>query len=134
MSRQKAGYGNKTRNGRSIGAHRWVVAQIHGWEAIEGKDVMHLCDNPPCFRYDHLAIGTHAENMAMSHARGRSSTIGIQKFGVEHHNAKLTPETVKEARLRWEGGESCPSIAKDLGVSRATIRRAVIGETWGHVR
>jgi hypothetical protein len=57
---------------RMILLHRWVVAQIHGWEAIEGKVVMHLCDNPGCFRYDHLRIGTQAENCADRDQKGRN--------------------------------------------------------------
>lgn len=66
------GYGKRKIKGRNVRVHRWVVAQIHGWEAIEGKVVMHLCDNPGCFRYDHLRIGTLADNNADRHAKGRS--------------------------------------------------------------
>ncbi len=48
------GYG-KHRNQQ--GLHRWVMEQVHGADAIRGRSVMHLCDNPACFRFDHLAIG-----------------------------------------------------------------------------
>jgi hypothetical protein len=52
--------------------HRWVVAQIDGWDAIEGKVVMHLCDNRRCYRYDHLRIGTVADNVRDAAAKKRS--------------------------------------------------------------
>jgi hypothetical protein len=38
--------------------------------------VLHDCDNPPCFRLDHLRLGTHAENMADMRAKGRDNLGG----------------------------------------------------------
>ena len=72
-----AGYGAKTHRGPEaykagwVHMHRWVVAQIDGWDAIKGKIVMHTCDNRRCFRYDHLRIGTPADNSADMVAKGR---------------------------------------------------------------
>ena len=37
----------------------------------------------------------------------------------------LTPEGVEEVRRRADAGESKVAIAKDLGVSRATLYRAL---------
>lgn len=47
------------------------------WEAAYGPIppdmcVMHLCDNPPCYRLDHLRLGTRAENAADMKAKGRA--------------------------------------------------------------
>jgi hypothetical protein len=67
------GYGAIRRGGKVWRVHRWVMAQVHGEQAIQGKVVMHLCDNPPCFRLDHLAIGTQADNMADRNAKGRQA-------------------------------------------------------------
>ena len=44
---------------------------VHGPEAIAGKVVMHACDNPPCYRYDHLRIGTQQDNVDDKYAKGR---------------------------------------------------------------
>jgi hypothetical protein len=62
------------RDGNRI--HRWVVAQINGWDAIEGKVVMHKCDQPLCYRYDHLQIGTHGDNVRDASTKGRLTARG----------------------------------------------------------
>jgi hypothetical protein len=40
-------------------------------------------------------------------------------------NERLTPDQVREARARWDAGESLRSLAARYGVTRATITRAV---------
>jgi hypothetical protein len=46
---------------------------------IKGRVVMHLCDNAACFRYDHLAIGTNADNARdmANKGRGRNQWAGV---------------------------------------------------------
>jgi len=67
--------------------HRWVM-RMAGHD-IAGKHVLHRCDQPLCFRYDHLFIGTQADNMTDKVAKGRQSR------GEAHG----------EAMRRWHGGE-----------------------------
>lgn len=64
--RTKAGYGQYRR--RYV--HRIVAALVLG--PITGKQVCHHCDNPPCYRPDHLFIGSHSENMADARRKGRA--------------------------------------------------------------
>ncbi|WP_246389350.1 hypothetical protein [Microvirga mediterraneensis] len=46
-------------------------------------------------------------------------------------NQKLTTEQVLEARLRFASGErEWSKLSKDYGVSRETIKSAVVGETF----
>lgn len=47
-------------------AHRYILGNPEGV-------VMHLCDNPPCVRPNHLKVGTHAENIKDRDAKGRTA-------------------------------------------------------------
>ena len=42
-----------------------------GTGLVDDLIVMHLCDNPPCYRYSHLIVGTNADNTADMIAKGR---------------------------------------------------------------
>jgi HNH endonuclease len=123
------GYGAKWHNGKMVRVHRWVVAQIHGWDAIEGRVVMHLCDNPLCYRYDHLAIGTLKDNMQDCVSKGRLSPPPLH-CGESQHLARLNEELVKRIR---GSSESSETWAQRLGVALSTINRAKTGKTWSHV-
>ena len=70
-AKDKCGYGRVLRNGKNRLAHRMVMADLHGDEAIVGKVVMHLCDNPPCVNPEHLRIGTQKDNMSDARDKGR---------------------------------------------------------------
>ena len=56
---------------QNVYVHRWIMAQIHGWPALLGKQVNHHCDNPRCFRFDHLFIGSAEANMRDMTSKGR---------------------------------------------------------------
>jgi hypothetical protein len=74
-------------NGRyCVLLHRWVMEQYLGRQLATDEVVRHLCDNPPCFRFDHLQLGTKDDNSADMVARGRS------RRGSRHWN--------------WKGGRS----------------------------
>lgn len=128
----KDGYGvrwDKT-NRRKILVHRWIWEQMHG-PIPEGMVVMHLCDNPPCFRYDHLRLGTHAENMADMAGKGRWRLRGRSVLrGADHPSAKLTPEQVIDIRAAMAGGEPHRHIAERYHVARSTITAISTGQTW----
>ena len=71
--RDKGGYGRRSRATRKRFGTAYVHRQVMvmAGHDIQGKVVMHLCDNPACFRYDHLFIGTQADNVADNIAKGR---------------------------------------------------------------
>lgn len=84
----------------------------------EGKEVCHICDNPPCINPDHLFIGTHKENLFDAASKGRRLY-------------KLSDEKAKEIRALYaKGGESERSLAKKYGVARTTISLLLKGRTW----
>lgn len=53
--------------------------------------------------------------------------------GVELPHAKLTPEKVAAIRIRANMGVSQRKMAKEYGVHRNTINRAVLYENWWHL-
>ena len=65
------GYGRFWINGRKTSAHRLAWTLAHG-EIADGLHVLHRCDRPACVNPDHLALGTHWQNMADRDAKGRT--------------------------------------------------------------
>jgi len=127
-ARHRKGYG-RWPGGKHRFAHRRVMAEIHGDEAIAGKVVMHTCDNRLCVNPDHLRIGSHAENIADRDAKGR----GVR--GEQHFNSKLTASDVWIIR-RWrqDGVTSGLEAAAYFGVTPAAISAIVKGHNWGWVK
>lgn len=76
--RNEKGYGRSQRRQLRGYVHRLV------WEAIFGpipEDlcVLHRCDNPPCYRPDHLFLGTRQDNSADMVRKGRKKGKGGQQ-------------------------------------------------------
>lgn len=113
------------RNGPTLKAHR-VSASLAGMK-IDGLQVRHSCDNPPCVNPAHLLPGTNADNVADMMARER------QVRGSRNGNATLDERRVfaiKDAlALGWKHRE----IAALFTVSRPTVTLIANGKTWKHV-
>jgi hypothetical protein len=125
-TRVGSGYGQLCFRQVQMVAHR-VAWEVANGPIPDGLVVCHKCDNPPCCNQAHLFLGTVAENNADKATKGRAL------HGIEHFNAKLTPEKVREVRRRWGAGESIRSIASSLGLNWNTVNSAARGVTWRHV-
>ena len=84
----------------------------------EGAEVMHRCDNPPCFRFEHLRLGVHADNMADMKAKQRAT---------RGHPRKLTATDVLMIRA---SSASARVLAQELGVTVQTITDVRGNRTW----
>lgn len=109
--------------------HRFVYEFFKGpipdWGVI-----CHRCDDPLCFNPDHLFLGTHRDNARDKILKGRQKTVRGEAVGL----AKLKSSDVLEMReIHAKGHISYKTLAKRYGVSWTTVRRAVLGETWGHL-
>jgi hypothetical protein len=63
--------------------------------------------------------------------------VGIMaaRLGTKHHFAKLNPELVREARKRYYTERiSFLDLSLEYDVGVTTMRTAVLGITWSHVR
>lgn len=113
------------RSGPSVKAHRYS-AELAGMD-IDGRHVLHSCDNPPCINPAHLRPGTDAANMADAKDRDRIP------LGSERANAKLNETQVADIKRRLVSGERHKDIAPTYGVHRGTVGAIARGETWRHV-
>jgi len=122
------GYGHFSVSNHTIRAHRWIYSLIHG--AIEeGLVVRHKCDNPTCVNPMHLEVGSHAENCADMHQRGRNA----DRKGEKHPMASFTAEDVLDIRLKRELGWSLTEIGKLYGKSEKLIGKITRRERWKHI-
>lgn len=116
------GYGRFSLNCIGYGAHRVSYA-------IANKDpknlcVCHTCDNRICVNPSHLWLGTIQEDMDDKVKKGR------QAKGEDHGQAHLTEKDVKEI---LDSDEIQSKLAKEYGVTMATISRLKRGISWRYI-
>lgn len=135
-SRTLCGYGqiqlsNLGEPVRMTRAHRasWI---IHNGPIPPGLFVCHHCDNPPCVRPDHLWLGTHAENVADMHRKGRASGGRTSRPGELHPLHKLTLGQVQQIREKASSGATGRQLAHEFGISTAQISRIKNGTRWAN--
>lgn len=127
----RAGYGQVGVGGKVLYAHRVAYAEANGVsvESLDGIEVRHVCDNPPCVNPEHLVLGTHAQNMGDMKERGRSPQ------GTRNGQAKLTDEEVALIRSlyiprhRELGGSA---LSRRFGVSQQHISSIVNFQRWSY--
>lgn len=126
-------YGAFAINQRKHQAHRaaWFFATGH--LPVVGEVICHRCDNTLCVRFDHLFLGTQADNLRDMREKGRDEATQIARTGVNNHNARLNPEAVRDARRRRAQGQSVRDIATVYGVTPSAMRQAIDRLTWKHV-
>jgi hypothetical protein len=110
--------------GRNVAAHR-LAYWLAGNDFPTGLVVQHLCNNPACNNPAHLAVGTHADNVADRVAAGRSAR------GEGNGQHKLTWAAVHDIRARAATGTVGPSeLAHEYGVTRRAIVLVLSGRNW----
>ena len=121
------GYGSVRLNGRTILAHRYLWARMHG-PIPDGLFVCHHCDNPSCVRPEHLFVGSRLDNIRDAHNKGR------HVHGTKFPQSKLTEAIVTTARAEYTGRRGdIKRLAIKYGVNEMTMAPAIFGETWKHV-
>ena len=106
---------------RYISVHRLAWMAVNGPIPVDGQ-ILHKCDNPPCFRASHLYLGNHTDNVRDRVMRLRSAR-------------KLTDQEVAEIRHLYsrygqrlgELGVSGKELSERYGVGRSQISRIVNG-------
>lgn len=96
------GYGHTMIKRKTKKIHRLVWERAHG-PIPDGFEVMHSCDIPACVRIDHLALGTHSENIADMHRKGR----GPQICGELHWQRRSPGRYAGSANPNYKHGRLC---------------------------
>lgn len=121
------GYGYLKVRGVRARAHRIAWELAHGRRIPEGMVIRHRCDRPACCNPAHLALGTHADNVADRVARGRSRYV----HGERHGGAKLSEQQVGQLREMYAaGGIRQADLAQRFGVSQGTVSHIVNRKGW----
>lgn len=120
------GYGIFKRDNFQWKAHRLVYSLVVG-SVPDGLWVLHKCDHPLCVRPSHLFLGTPTDNHKDMVAKGRNAKAET------NGRAVLTWEGVREIRRRYKRYHPTNNritLAREFGVSRATIDRVLKYENW----
>jgi len=123
----RAGYGTIGLPGLgSYPVHRLSFELFHA-PIPDGMFVCHSCDNPSCINPDHLWLGTSADNNRDMAKKKR----GAVRIGESNTQAKLSAPDIK--RIRNLSSVPGVDLAKEYGVSPATICDIRKGRSWPHV-
>lgn len=113
-------------NLRTFRVHRLIYELKVG--DINGKHVLHSCDNPQCINPDHLHLGTHQDNMKEMIERKRHA------FGLRHGAVRMTENNVREIRSLYASGKyTTRGLGLLFNVDGKHIWNIVNGRKWKSV-
>jgi len=117
-------------DGKSRTVHSLVCAAFLG-PRPPGADVSHENGDKTCNRLENLKYRSRSDHLKYSHQLGER--VSPQKPGENNSNARLTQKQVDKIIDLLHAGELTQyQIAREFGVSQATIWRISAGHCWNH--
>jgi len=89
---------------------------------------LHNCDTPGCFNPAHIYEGDARKNNEDMANRNRSC------YGEKNNTTVLTEKIVVQSRKEYAAGATFAVLAARYGVTKQTMRYAVIGKNWRRVK
>lgn len=108
--------------GEQLRASRLVLEAALGRPIAPGLLALHQCDNPRCVRVgpEHIHEGTQKKNIEEAMERGRNPK------GINHGNALLTDEQVREIRVLKDVMDA-NSVALQFHIAPSTVYNIWLG-------
>jgi hypothetical protein len=95
-------------HGKLLYVHRVAWAVVNG-PILDGLQVLHKCDNPPCINVEHLFLGTNADNVRDKVSKGRQFPSEVRTHCYSGHEY-----TVANTYIRPDGkGRDCNACKLD---------------------
>jgi predicted XRE-type DNA-binding protein len=121
------GYGSIGIKCKEYRVHRVSYFIEHG-RIDNDRLVLHRCDVRACVNPSHLFLGTPKDNSQDAVRKRRNTKL----YGEQNGKAKLTRAAVLAIRrICKRGGVYQKTVAKQFGVSEATVSYVVNGGRWG---
>jgi hypothetical protein len=128
--RFKKKYGRIKVDGVRYLVHRlsWLLQR---GEIPPGKQVLHHCDNPPCWQIRHLFLGTQLENIQDMFSKGRQN----KARGEGHGRAKKTEaEMLSMINEYRAGGITQKELAMKYALHPIYVNKVLTGKKWAHLQ
>lgn len=116
---------------KMVAVHRWVMEAALGRPLTSKEVILHACDQPLCYRVDHLSVGTIASNNADARKKGRAKKPPANRLkGEKNGRSKLSTKQREQVVRLWLSGVTHNNLAVRFGVSHDTIKRVIAATPW----
>lgn len=122
------------------GRGRWATGEHVGTSKLTAGEVAEivrryergerLVDLAPEYR----VTATHLSRVVRGESWGMGAAHVAPRRGSRNPRAVLTEQDVVRLRELHRDGQTISSLSRAYGVSRTSIKRAITGQAWGHVK
>jgi len=118
------GYGKISYYGKSCYTHDIILQDHSRQKRPELLETRHLCHNPSCCNVNHLAWGTHSDNMIDTVKDGRSRSCKLNDIQVRG---------IKEELAKDNSAQNKKKLAEKFSISVSNINNISRNTIWKHV-